>query len=52
MSSSLPGTVHLALIYGSIAKRADTSASDVDDQLLEALIRVTEMILAKVQAKV
>lgn len=25
---------------------------DVDDQLLEALIRVTEMILAKVQAKV
>jgi predicted nucleotidyltransferase len=27
---ALPGTVHLALIYGSIAKRADTSASDVD----------------------
>jgi len=27
---SLPGTVHLALIYGSVAKRSDTSASDVD----------------------
>ena len=27
---SLPGTVDLALIYGSVAKRADTSASDVD----------------------
>ena len=27
---SLPGEVHLALIYGSVAKRADTSASDVD----------------------
>jgi predicted nucleotidyltransferase len=27
---SLPATVHVALIYGSVAKRADTSASDVD----------------------
>ena len=27
---SLPGTIHLALIYGSVAKRTDTSASDVD----------------------
>lgn len=27
---SLPGKVHLALIYGSIAKRTDTSASDID----------------------
>lgn len=27
---SLPGTVELALIYGSVAKRADTSASDID----------------------
>jgi predicted nucleotidyltransferase len=27
---SLPGTVDLALIYGSVAKRADTSDSDVD----------------------
>jgi predicted nucleotidyltransferase len=27
---ALPGTVHLALIYGSVAKRTDTSTSDVD----------------------
>ncbi len=27
---SLPGTVYLALIYGSVAKRTDTSASDID----------------------
>lgn len=27
---SLPGTVHFALIYGSVAKRTDTSASDID----------------------
>ena len=27
---SLPGTIHLALIYGSVAKRADSSASDID----------------------
>lgn len=27
---SLPGTVHLALVYGSVAKRTDTSTSDVD----------------------
>ena len=27
---TLPGKIHLALIYGSVAKRADTSASDVD----------------------
>ena len=27
---SLPGTIHLALIYGSVAKRTDTSASDID----------------------
>lgn len=27
---SLPGTVHLALIYGSVAKRTDSSASDID----------------------
>ena len=26
----LPGTIYLALIYGSVAKRMDTSASDVD----------------------
>jgi len=27
---SLPGTVRLAFIYGSVAKRKDTSASDID----------------------
>jgi predicted nucleotidyltransferase len=27
---SLPGKVHLGLIYGSVAKRTDTSASDID----------------------
>ena len=27
---SLPGTVHLAFIYGSIARKEDTSASDID----------------------
>jgi len=27
---SLPGAVELALIYGSVAKRSDTSASDID----------------------
>jgi predicted nucleotidyltransferase len=27
---SLPGKVHLALIYGSVAKRTDTSSSDID----------------------
>lgn len=26
----LPGTLHLALIYGSVAKRTDASASDID----------------------
>ena len=26
----LPGAVHLALVYGSVAKRADTAASDID----------------------
>ena len=28
--ASLPGEIRLALIYGSIAKRADTSTSDID----------------------
>ena len=27
---SLPGAVELALIYGSVAQRADTSESDID----------------------
>jgi predicted nucleotidyltransferase len=42
---SLPGTIHLALIYGSVAKRTDTSASDVD-----LLIVADEMTLEEVYA--
>ncbi|MFQ6005987.1 MAG: nucleotidyltransferase domain-containing protein [Woeseia sp.] len=42
---SLPGTVYLALIYGSVAKRADTSASDVD-----LLIVANELTLEEVYA--
>jgi predicted nucleotidyltransferase len=41
----LPGTVHLALIYGSIAKRTDTSASDID-----LLIVADELTLEDVYA--
>ena len=42
---SLPGTIHLALIYGSVAKRTDTSASDVD-----VLIVADEVTLEDVYA--
>jgi predicted nucleotidyltransferase len=42
---SLPGIVHLALIYGSVAKRMDTSASDVD-----LLIVADELTLEAVYA--
>ena len=42
---SLPGTVYLALIYGSVAKRADTSASDID-----LLIVADELTLENVYA--
>jgi predicted nucleotidyltransferase len=42
---SLPGTVHLALIYGSVAKRTDTSASDID-----LLIVADELTLEDVYA--
>ncbi len=42
---SLPETVHLALIYGSVAKRTDTSASDVD-----LLIVADELTLEEVYA--
>jgi predicted nucleotidyltransferase len=42
---SLPGTVHLALIYGSVAKRTDTSISDVD-----LLIVADELMLEDVYA--
>jgi predicted nucleotidyltransferase len=42
---SLPGTLHLALIYGSVAKRTDTSASDID-----LLIVADELTLEEVYA--
>ncbi len=42
---SLPGKIHLALIYGSIAKRTDTSASDID-----LLIVADELTLEDVYA--
>lgn len=42
---SLPGSVHLALIYGSVAKRTDTSASDID-----VLIVADELTLEDVYA--
>lgn len=42
---SFPGTVHLALIYGSVAKRTDTSASDID-----LLIVADELTLEDVYA--
>jgi predicted nucleotidyltransferase len=42
---SLPGTARLALVYGSVAKRTDTSASDVD-----LLIVADELTLEDVYA--
>ena len=44
-AESLPGTVYLALIYGSVAKRTDTSASDID-----LLIVADELTLEEVYA--
>jgi len=55
---SLPGTVHLALIYGSVAKGEDSSASDVDlllvaddltlEQVFSALSPVEDSLARKV----
>ena len=42
---SLAGTIHLALIYGSVAKQADSSASDID-----LLIVADELTLEEVYA--
>lgn len=42
---SIPGAIHLALIYGSVAKRTDTSASDID-----LLIVADELTLEAVYA--
>ena len=55
---SLPGTVHLALIYGSVAKGQDSSSSDVDillvvddltlEQVFAALSPVESLLARKV----
>jgi predicted nucleotidyltransferase len=55
---SLPGDVHLALIYGSVAKGGDNAASDVDlllvaddlslEQVFAALSPVEDMLARKV----
>jgi len=42
---SLPGTLHLALIYGSVAKQTDRSSSDID-----LLIVADELTLEEVYA--
>ena len=42
---SLPGTLHLALIYGSVAKQTDRSSSDID-----LLIVADELTLEDVYA--
>ena len=43
---SLPGAVHLALIYGSVAKRTDTSASDVDILIVADKLTLEEVYAA------
>jgi predicted nucleotidyltransferase len=43
---SLPGTIHLALIYGSVAKRTDTSASDVDLLIVADELTLEEVYVA------
>ncbi len=43
---SLPGTVYLALIYGSVAKRTDTSASDVDLLIVADKLTLEEIYTA------
>lgn len=43
---SLRGTIHLALIYGSIAKRTDTSASDVDLLVVSDELTLEELYAA------
>ena len=42
----LPGTLHLALIYGSVAKRADTSASDIDVLIVADDVTLEEVYAA------
>jgi len=43
---SLPGTVHLAFIYGSIAKKEDTSASDIDLMLVADKLTLEDVYAA------
>lgn len=43
---SLRGTIHLALIYGSVAKRTDTSASDVDLLVVSDELTLEELYAA------
>ena len=43
---SLPGAVHLALIYGSVAKRTDTSASDIDILIVADKLTLEEVYAA------
>lgn len=43
---SLPGTPHLALIYGSVAKRTDTSASDIDLLIVADKLTLEEIYAA------
>jgi predicted nucleotidyltransferase len=43
---SLPGTVRLAFIYGSVAKRKDTSASDIDLLIVAANLTLEDVYAA------
>ena len=43
---SLPAPVHLALIYGSVAKRTDTSASDIDILIVADTLTLEEVYAA------
>ncbi len=44
--ASLPGAVGLALIYGSVAKRTDTSSSDVDVLIVADNVTLEEVYAA------
>lgn len=48
---ALSGTLHLALIYGSIAKRADTSASDIDLLIVADDVTLEDVYTALVPAE-
>jgi len=44
--ASLPGKIRLALIYGSVAKRADTSTSDIDLLIVAGDLTLEEIYTA------